>query len=430
MTEENKNVKNFPNYGSLPKLRFPEFKYKWENKKLGELMTFKVTNSYSRDNLNYESGNVKNIHYGDIHTKFQTLFDLEKENVPYINEDILLNRISEDFYCQEGDVIFADASEDLNDVGKSIEITNLNGEKLLSGLHTLLARPQRNNFSKGFLGYLLKSDFVRNQIKREAQGSKVLSINVGRISNIHLSFPSISEQQKISELLSLLDKRILCSMKIIEQLETLMKASREKVFSQKLRFKDEQGNYFPDWDNFQLGEVLTVQGGFAFKSELFNKGITKVLRIGDIVKTIRLDDFKGVYSSEIPDNKYLVKKGDFVMALSGATFGKVGKISCNGKAYINQRVATFKTNYCLEFFYQLVQSKDFVSYIYSIPTASAQPNISNSDISKYETAIPTIKEQTKIANFLSSMQENIEIEKQILEKLELQKKFLLVNLFV
>ncbi|WP_165689908.1 restriction endonuclease subunit S, partial [Elizabethkingia bruuniana] len=249
----------FPNSGNIPKLRFFQFNNEWKNEKLGNLMTFKVTNSYSRDNLNYESGAVKNIHYGDIHTKFQTLFDLEKENVPYINEDISLSRISEDFYCQEGDIIFADASEDLNDVGKSIEITNLNDEKLLSGLHTLLARPQEDIFFKGFLGYLLKSNNVRNQIKREAQGSKVLSINVGRISNIHLPFPSILEQQKISEFLSLLDKRILYSMKIIEKLETLMKVSRINIFSQKLRFKNEQGYDFPDWKKLKLGKIGNFQ---------------------------------------------------------------------------------------------------------------------------------------------------------------------------
>nr|WP_294207246.1 restriction endonuclease subunit S [uncultured Chryseobacterium sp.] len=181
--------------------------------------------------------------------------------------------MSEDFYCQEGDVIFADASEDLNDVGKSIEITNLNGEKLLSGLHTLLARPQKNNFFKGFLGYLFKSDFVRNQIKREAQGSKVLSINVGRISNIHLSFPSISEQQKISEFLSLLDKRILCSMKIIEQLETLMKASRENIFSQKLRFKNENDCFYSEWKNTKLKNITQIFDGTHQTPEYVKKGI-------------------------------------------------------------------------------------------------------------------------------------------------------------
>ena len=96
---------------------------------------------------------VKNIHYGDIHTKFQTLFDITKEQVPFVNENVFIGRISEDNYCKEGDIIFADASENLDDVGKSIEIVNLNNEKLLSGLHTLLARPKKNFFYKGFSGY-------------------------------------------------------------------------------------------------------------------------------------------------------------------------------------------------------------------------------------------------------------------------------------
>src|SRR5690606_28359812 len=128
-------------------------------------MDFKVTNSFSRENLNYEVGTVKNIHYGDIHTKFQTLFDITKEIVPFINEEINIGRISDANYCRAGDVIFADASEDLNDVGKSIEIVNVNGEKLLSGLHTLLARPKTSIFHIGFNGYLFKSNFVKSQIQ-------------------------------------------------------------------------------------------------------------------------------------------------------------------------------------------------------------------------------------------------------------------------
>ena len=85
-------------------------------------MDFKVTNSLSREKLNYVDGKVKNIHYGDIHTKFQTLFNIQKEEVPFINDDVSLSKIQEDFYCKEGDIVFADASEDLNDIGKSIEI--------------------------------------------------------------------------------------------------------------------------------------------------------------------------------------------------------------------------------------------------------------------------------------------------------------------
>ncbi|WP_312285099.1 restriction endonuclease subunit S, partial [Chryseobacterium gleum] len=202
-------------------MRFPGFEGEWQTKKLGEIMNFKVTNSFSRDNLNYENGIVKNIHYGDIHTKYQTLFNIANEVTPYINNEINIHRISEDNYCQEGDVIFADASEDLRDVGKSIEVINLNGEKLLSGLHTLLARPQKNIFHLGFNGYLFKSNLVRTQIQKESQGTKVLSINTGRISKIKLSFPNPKEQKKIASFLYLIDQRIATQNKIIEELKLL-----------------------------------------------------------------------------------------------------------------------------------------------------------------------------------------------------------------
>ena len=262
-------------------MRFPGFKEKWEVKKLGEVAEFKVTNSFSRDNLNYENGTVKNIHYGDIHTKFQTLFDITKEIVPYINEKISINRISEDFYCKEGDVIFADASEDLNDVGKSIEILNLNNEKLLSGLHTLLARPSGNYFQKGFNGYLFKSNSIRLQIQKEAQGSKVLSINVGRISNINLSFPTLSEQQKIATFLSLIDERIQTQNKIIENLKTLIKGTSEKLFTQKFRFKDDNGNDFSDWEAKKLGKILTIGSGKDYKH--LEKGDIPVFGTGGLM---------------------------------------------------------------------------------------------------------------------------------------------------
>ncbi len=141
---------------NIPKLRFPKFRKSWDKEKMSDIYSFKVTNSFSRENLNYEDGTVKNIHYGDIHTKFQTLFDITKENVPFINQDVSIERISEDNYCKKGDLVLADASEDLNDVGKSIEIVNLNNEKLLSGLHTILARPTFRKMSVGFGGFLFE----------------------------------------------------------------------------------------------------------------------------------------------------------------------------------------------------------------------------------------------------------------------------------
>lgn len=202
----------------------------WEEKKLGEIFSFKVTNSFSRENLNYEYGKVKNIHYGDIHTKFSTLFNIETENVPFVNSEIPIQRIREDNYCEVGDVIFADASEDLEDVGKSIEIFNVNKEKLLSGLHTILARPNPETFSIGFSGHLFKSPFVRTQIKKEAQGSKVLSISASRLSKILIPIPCIEEQSKIAEFLCLLDDKINHTKTQIEKTEAWKKGLLQKMF--------------------------------------------------------------------------------------------------------------------------------------------------------------------------------------------------------
>jgi type I restriction enzyme, S subunit len=66
----------------IPQLRFPEFEGEWDENLFGELFSFKTTNSFSREQLNYDFGDVKNIHYGDVHTKFDTLFDIREEAVP------------------------------------------------------------------------------------------------------------------------------------------------------------------------------------------------------------------------------------------------------------------------------------------------------------------------------------------------------------
>ena len=206
--------------------KFPD----WEEKKIKELFSFKITNSFSREQLNYKNGKVKNIHYGDIHTRFQTLFNVEKEEVPYINPYINIDKINAENYCEIGDMIFADASEDLIDVGKSIEIVNLNNQKLLAGLHTILARPISNTFSIGFCGYLFKSDRIRTQIQKESQGSKVLSISAVRLSNISLFIPCIEEQIKITNFLSSIDSKIDIETRFLKKLEEQKKFLLQNLF--------------------------------------------------------------------------------------------------------------------------------------------------------------------------------------------------------
>lgn len=224
----------FPAEGEpVPKLRFAEFKdsEEWVVEPLNDLYSFKSTNTFIRDNLNYESGFVKNIHYGDIHKKFSSLFDISKESVPYINPDLPIENIKLECYCKEGDLIFADASEDLKDVGKCIEVVYLNNEKVLSGLHTLLARQKKARFIIGFGGLLFLSNRIRTQIQREAQGAKVLGISATRLSNILVCYtPNKKEQQKIASCLSSLDELIVAQTQKIKALKTHKRGLMQGLF--------------------------------------------------------------------------------------------------------------------------------------------------------------------------------------------------------
>jgi type I restriction enzyme, S subunit len=207
---------------------FPE----WKMKKLGDIFTFRTTNSFSRENLNYESGSIKNIHYGDIHTKFKTHFDITKEIVPYINNEISLNRLSDDSFCKEGDLIIADASEDYADIGKSIEIVNINNEKAVAGLHTLHARPNLEEVAIGFCGHLMKSENIRLQIKTIAQGTKVLSVTSSRLSSISINLPSLEEQTKIANFLSAIDEKIENLEKELDELKAYKKGVMQAIFNE------------------------------------------------------------------------------------------------------------------------------------------------------------------------------------------------------
>lgn len=425
---------------NMPKLRFPEFSGEWEKKKMGEVFEFKVTNSFSRDNLNYDSGVVKNIHYGDIHTKFQTLFDITKEVVPFINDEMNVNRIADDFYCQEGDIIFADASEDLNDVGKSIELLNLNNEKLLSGLHTLLARPTKDLFFVGFNGYLFKSKAVRLQIQKEAQGTKVLSINVGRISNTLLSFPTMPEQQKIASFLSAVDEKLQALKKKEYLLDQYKKGLMQKIFSQELRFKDtstslsasDDGKEFPKWEVRKLGEVT-------FKVDKKNKQVEQ-LPIYSISNqngfVPQSEQFEGLDSNERGYDISLykiVEKNTFAYNPARINVGSIGYSGSEiDRVIISSLYVCFKTVSEIndQFFLYYLQTEHFKNLVIKKGEGGVRIYLFYENFSEITISFPSKEEQTKIANFLSAIDEKIHLVSRQIDKMEMWKKGLLQKMFV
>lgn len=202
----------------------------WEEKRLGEILTFFPTNSLSRNDLNYDSGRILNIHYGDIHTKFSLGFDVTNENVPFINENIDLSNISEEQYCQKGDIVIADASEDYNDIGKATEIINLSHQKIVAGLHTFLGRDISNQTVVGFKRYLFQTVSLRKQIQNIAQGISVLGISKKNLAQIEFSLPCKDEQMKIVAFLNGLDKKINILHTQITQTQSFKKGLLQRMF--------------------------------------------------------------------------------------------------------------------------------------------------------------------------------------------------------
>jgi len=213
----------FPRPGeTVPRLRFPEFRgdTTWLAPQLGKLYGFKRTNTLSRANLNYEFGTIRNIHYGDIHTKFAPLFRMENEHVPYINLDVAPNGFDDEAFCEEGDIVLADASEDLDGVGTAIEVVSLNGERVVAGTHTILATRRGSVPVVGFGGLLFQSAAVRTAIKREAQGAKVYGISATRISAIPIPIPPTeAEQQRIATCLASLEDVLAARVRMIDTLK-------------------------------------------------------------------------------------------------------------------------------------------------------------------------------------------------------------------
>lgn len=163
-------------------------------------------NTLSRAELNYESGTVKNVHYGDVLIKFGDVIDASETELPYISDDTKAEKFKSSF-LQDGDIVIADTAED-DTVGKCTEIQGSEGLKLLSGLHTIACRPREKHGPK-FLGYYINSPAYHDQLKPLMQGIKVTSISKSALHDTVMMMPkSIEEQTKIGECLSNLDNLI------------------------------------------------------------------------------------------------------------------------------------------------------------------------------------------------------------------------------
>lgn len=183
----------------------------------------------------------------------------------------------------------------------------------------------------------------------------------------------------------------------------------------------------------KLGDVCRVQGGYAFKSNEFQKNKIPVIRIGNIQENNILLDDNICYTEDFLNNhpEFEINKGDILIAMSGATVGKVGKYLHESRALLNQRVGKFIITGNLEkrYLYFLLQAPLFKKFILNNAFGCAQPNISNGKIEEFEFCIYEIEKQIKIATQLDKIQEIINQKNEQLENFEQLVKSQFVEMF-
>jgi len=184
------------------KRRLPGFHGNWRVTRLGDHATFLRNGVNSRTELRTD-GPVKYLHYGDIHGCSGVM--LAPDNLPSLPR---VKATALDRLC-DGDLIFADASEDMAGVSKSVEMTGIGKKEVVAGLHTIAARFDKEILAKGFKGYLQFCPMFSEQLRRLAAGTKVYATNRAHIASIEMPLPGAAEQAAIAAVLSDADSELL-----------------------------------------------------------------------------------------------------------------------------------------------------------------------------------------------------------------------------
>ena len=188
------------------KMRLEGFSGEWETKRLGDAFQFLGTANNPRSDLSGH-GEVGYIHYGDIHKGTSSFLDCSAAKIPSIAQG-KVGKVAKIPSLMDGDLIMADASEDYEGIGKSVEIVNLNDRKMVAGLHTHLLRGVKEVIAVGFRGYLQYIPAIRNALRSLATGISVYGISKNQVKNIEVALPSVEEQTAIATILSDMDAEI------------------------------------------------------------------------------------------------------------------------------------------------------------------------------------------------------------------------------
>lgn len=372
---------------AVPKLRFKNYKDSWSEKPLGEIVTFL-------------DGKRKPIKQSDR--------SLIQGNYPYYGASGIIDFVND--YIFDEDIIL------LGEDGENILSRNLPLAFKVSGRswvnnHAHVLKPKKDN-DIDFLTQKLESiSYVKYN-----SGTAQPKLNQEICRQIPIKSPSLEEQQKIADFLTSVDDKINLLKKKKELLEQYKKGVMQKIFSQELRFKDEKGKDFPEWEEKILGDICEITKG-------------KQLNVENMVEDGLFPALNGGITYSGYTNSWNTEKDTITVSEGGNSCGFVSFIKedfwCGGHCYALKNI---KEGVIKIYLYQNLKQNELS--IMRMRVGSGLPNIQKKALAGFFVQVPDPKEQQKIADFLSALDDKIALVEQQINQTERWKKGLLQQMFV
>jgi type I restriction enzyme S subunit len=406
----------------VPELSFAEF----ENER--------NTNSYKKysftDIFLFSSG--KNIKQAEASPEFETPCVRYGELYHMYNEVIykIINRTnlakSELLFSKGNEILLPSAGEDPLDIGSASALTL---KDVAIGRTINVLRPKSDNvYSQKYASYYINQK-LRKQISKMARGVSISNVYNSDLKKLKIILPSLKEQQKIASFLSAVDEKLQQLTKKKELLEDYKKGVMQKIFSQDLRFKDDNGNNYTDWEEKKLGEALEYKS-IRNKTKQIELVLSVSNKKGFISQQEQFDGHQ--VASKDTSNYKIVNKGEYAYNPSRINVGSIARLDDFKQGIVSPMYIIFrlKNNLHPIFFDALYSSHRFKYLIKIGCSGSVRDSLNFDEMEKFDIKLPSIAEQQKIANFLSSLDNKIELVRTQIENTKAFKKGLLQQMFV
>ena len=394
---------------NVPEVRFTEFDGKWIEQPLSDFI-FSLDAGVS---VNSSNNKVSNHEKGILKTSALSggIFRLEENKIVPDKKEI--QRLKESV---KADTIIVSRMNTPALVGENAYVEK-DAPNIFLPDRLWAAKPKANSEMR-FLAYITGNGRTRRKISDLGTGTSGSMKNIGKAEFLQLKVktPSLPEQQKIASFLNAVDEKIAQLQEKKTLLEAYKKGCMQKLFSQTLRFKDDNGNDYPDWEQAPLEKVATIKKGNQLNRE-------------DMIHGGKFPVINGGITASGYTNTTNMKGERITISEGGNSCGYVSWQSkdfwLGGHCYsLHLKDNSANPKYMLQFLL-CNQAK-----IMRLRVGSGLPNIQKHDLEKLSIAIPLVGEQQKIANFLSAIDDKITHATAQLEQTKTFKKGLLQKMFV